>query len=215
MSFQISGSQESIASNGAQFGVETKKLWLFDNDCAHHERKWRSRTPIGHILEHLMELKLFILYLVSNLRKSRVQISKRCSIWSWNEEVMPIWRWLCKAERKCYSCTPFFYCWTRFWSTLWSSNYVYHMSFWSLGSQESSALNGVRFGFETKKLWPFEDKPRKAKAGIFFISQLRNHPLAHERHFAAPVHPFRSCKMGCENSHPPWNPPPVVKMLQA
>ena len=43
--------------------------------------------------------------------------------------------------------------------------------FWILWSQESSASNVVRFGLETKKLWPFEDKPRKAKAGIFFISQ--------------------------------------------
>ena len=33
MSFQILGSQESIASNGAQFGVETKKLWPFEDDC--------------------------------------------------------------------------------------------------------------------------------------------------------------------------------------
>ncbi|RVW58830.1 hypothetical protein CK203_104022 [Vitis vinifera] len=28
------GSQESIASNAARFGVETKKLWLFEDDCA-------------------------------------------------------------------------------------------------------------------------------------------------------------------------------------
>ena len=32
--FQILGSQESIASNGARFGVETKKLWPFEDDCA-------------------------------------------------------------------------------------------------------------------------------------------------------------------------------------
>ena len=34
ISFQILGSQESIASNGARFGVETKKLWPFEDDCA-------------------------------------------------------------------------------------------------------------------------------------------------------------------------------------
>ena len=34
ISFQILGSQESIASNGARFGVETKKLWQFEDDCA-------------------------------------------------------------------------------------------------------------------------------------------------------------------------------------
>ena len=32
--FWISGSQESNASNGAQIGVETKKLWLFEDNCA-------------------------------------------------------------------------------------------------------------------------------------------------------------------------------------
>ena len=32
--FQILGSQESIASNGTRFGVETKKLWPFEDDCA-------------------------------------------------------------------------------------------------------------------------------------------------------------------------------------
>ena len=34
MSFQIFGSHESISLNGARFGVETKKLWPFEDDCA-------------------------------------------------------------------------------------------------------------------------------------------------------------------------------------
>ncbi|RVW58775.1 hypothetical protein CK203_108956 [Vitis vinifera] len=34
ISFQSLGSQESIGSNGARFGVETKKLWPFEDDCA-------------------------------------------------------------------------------------------------------------------------------------------------------------------------------------
>ena len=34
ISFQILGSQESIGSNGTRFGVETKKLWPFEDDCA-------------------------------------------------------------------------------------------------------------------------------------------------------------------------------------
>ena len=107
-------------------------------------------------LDHFLKLKLCVWYLVSKLGKSGVHRFKRCLIWSWNEEVMAVWRWLCKAKRECCSRTPFCYCWTRFWSTFWSSNYAYHISFWSLGSQESSASNGVRFGFETKKLSPFE-----------------------------------------------------------
>ena len=106
--------------------------------------------------DHFPKLISCILYLVSNLGKSGVHSFKRYSIWSWNEEVMAIWRQLCKAERECCSRTPFCYCWIRFWSTFWSSNYAYHIYFWSLGSQESSASNGVRVGFETKKLWPFE-----------------------------------------------------------
>ena len=91
MSFQILGSQESRASNGVQIGVETKKLWPFEDDCANN-------------------------------------------------------------ELKCRSCTPFYNCWTHFWSTSWISNYAYYISFWILGSQESSALNGAWFGFETKML---------------------------------------------------------------
>ncbi|WKA06802.1 hypothetical protein VitviT2T_024683 [Vitis vinifera] len=34
ISFQSLGSQESIGSNGARFGVKTKKLWPFEDDCA-------------------------------------------------------------------------------------------------------------------------------------------------------------------------------------
>nr|CAN67598.1 hypothetical protein VITISV_028894 [Vitis vinifera] len=42
-----------------------------------------------------------------------------------------------------------------------SSNYAYDISFQSLGSQESIASNGMRFGGELKKLWSFEDKRAK------------------------------------------------------
>ena len=38
-----------------------------------------------------------------------------------------------------------------------SSNYACNILFESLGSQESIASNGARFGVETKELWPFED----------------------------------------------------------
>nr|CAN81521.1 hypothetical protein VITISV_000501 [Vitis vinifera] len=34
ISLRSSGSQESNASNGARIGVETKKLWLFEDNCA-------------------------------------------------------------------------------------------------------------------------------------------------------------------------------------
>ncbi|KAL6334563.1 hypothetical protein AAG906_018902 [Vitis piasezkii] len=39
-------------------------------------------------------------------------------------------------------------------STSRSSFHAYYISFQSLGSQESIASNGARFGVETKKLWP-------------------------------------------------------------
>ena len=38
-------------------------------------------------------------------------------------------------------------------STSWSPFYAYYMSFWSSGSQESNALNGMQIGAEMKKLW--------------------------------------------------------------
>ncbi|WKA02174.1 hypothetical protein VitviT2T_020392 [Vitis vinifera] len=84
-----------------------------------------------------------------------------------------------------------------------------------LGSQESSASNGMRFGFETKKLWPFEDErakhQRKFRSHSLIsqgVSQLRNTPLAHECHFAAAQPHFAAAKWaakmapGCEN--PIW-----------
>ena len=58
---------------------------------------------------------------------------------------------------------PFCYCWTHFWSTFWSSNYAYDISFQILGSQESIASNGMRFGGEMKKLWSFKDERAKLR----------------------------------------------------
>ena len=138
--------------------LQKPKLWWKQRKTGEKSQNRAIRT-IGNCWEHFDHFPKFIscvIYLVSKLGKSGVHRFKRYSIWSWNEEVMAVWRWLCKAERECCSRTPFCYCWTRFWSTFWSSNYAYHIYFWSLGIQESSASNGVRFGFETKKLWPFE-----------------------------------------------------------
>ena len=130
ISFRSLGSQESKTSNSTQIGVETKKLRLFEDNYVNNKLKCRNRTPISQLLdtflEHFLELKLCIPYFISNLGKSRVQCFKRCSIWSWNEEVMSVWR-----------------------------------------------------------------QARKAKAGI---SQLQNHPLAHECHFAALYSHFAAAK---------------------
>ena len=100
--FEILGSKESIASNSARFGFETEKLWPFEDDRANHERKCRTSISLllDKFLKHYLELKLRIPYLVSNLGKSGVQSFKRCTIWSWNEEVMVVWRQARKAERE-------------------------------------------------------------------------------------------------------------------
>ena len=46
-------------------------------------------------------------------------------------------------------------------STSWSPFYTYYISFRSLGSQKSNALNSVQIGAETKKLWPLENNRTK------------------------------------------------------
>ena len=68
----------------------------------------------GNFWTHFDQFPKFIsciLYLVSNLGKSKVHSFKRYTIWSWNEEVVAVWRRLCKVERKCCSRTPFCYFW--------------------------------------------------------------------------------------------------------
>ena len=44
-----------------------------------------------------------------------------------------------------------------FWSTSWSPFSTCYIPFQSSGSQESNALNRVRFGAEMRKIWPSED----------------------------------------------------------
>ncbi|KAL6342961.1 hypothetical protein AAG906_016981 [Vitis piasezkii] len=51
---------------------------------------------------------------------------------------------------------------------------------------------------------PFGRVFRSCKTTLWHTSATLQHPR-----------PFRSCKMGCENSPPPQNPPPAAKMLQA
>ena len=49
MSFQSSGSQESNASNGVQFGAETKKLWPIEGNCAKFKRNLALTFPEAKI----------------------------------------------------------------------------------------------------------------------------------------------------------------------
>ena len=93
----------------------------------------------GNCWTHFDHFKKFIScipYFISNLGKSGVQSFKRCSIWSWNEKVMAVWRRMRKAE----------------------------LEFRSRGAISKG------------------------------VSQLRNHPLAHECHFTAPYVHFATAK---------------------
>ena len=51
-------------------------------------------------LERLLESIVYILYIISNFRKSGVQCFKRCANRSWIEEVIAIWRQLHQAEKE-------------------------------------------------------------------------------------------------------------------
>ena len=62
-----------------------------------------------------------------------------------------------------------------FWSTFRSPFSTCYIPFQSSGSQESNALNGVRFGVETKELQPLQADHSKLKEG--FSKVLRNQPF--------------------------------------
>ena len=50
------------------------------------------------LLEHFPKSIFYILYIISKLRKSRIQRFKPCTIWSWNEKDMAFGRQLHQAE---------------------------------------------------------------------------------------------------------------------
>ena len=52
---------------------------------------------------------------------------------------------------------------SHFWSTSWSSNYTFYMSFQSSRSQQSNASNSAWFGVEMKELQPLEANHSKLK----------------------------------------------------
>ena len=148
---------------------------------------------------------------------------------------MAVWRWLCKTVSGNVA-PPFYYCWTRFWSTSWCSNYAYYISFLSLGSQESSSSNGTQFGGEMKKLRPFEDERAKMRGNFAAekpfrrvfrscettlwhtsaISQPPN-PISQLWNGLRKWHPATKIPFGCEmfsqpHSYPLPNPPFAAKM---
>ena len=67
--------------------------------------KFRTKKSDGNIYsdlrtnsEYFLESILYILDIILNLRKSKVQLFKQCADQSWNEEVMAIWKQLHKAK---------------------------------------------------------------------------------------------------------------------
>ncbi|RVW89402.1 hypothetical protein CK203_046880 [Vitis vinifera] len=84
ISFQSLGSQEFIASNGARFGVETKKLWPFEDDCAKLNGNVATAphfATVGHVFGALSGAQIMHTISLLKLRKSGVQCFKRCAIW--------------------------------------------------------------------------------------------------------------------------------------
>ena len=95
---------------------EEFKLWSFVVLCQSQSRMqggkakknltWRIKEDSNSWthFEYFLESISCILYVVSKLGKSEVQHFKRCANWSWNEEVMAIWRQPHQAVRKFRSC---------------------------------------------------------------------------------------------------------------
>ena len=54
------------------------------------ENRGRQLQSYFALLEHFSMSIFYMLYTISNLRKSRIQCFKRCAIWSWNEGVTAI-----------------------------------------------------------------------------------------------------------------------------
>ena len=85
------------------YGVKKKERkhgkWSMKQDSV--AWKFRTQKPDDNIyfdleenLEYFPESILYILYIISNIEKSRVQHFKRCENRSWNEKVMTIWKQL-------------------------------------------------------------------------------------------------------------------------
>ena len=173
MFFRSSGIQESNSSNGVQIRVETKKLWPFEDDYTKLNGNVAAAphfTTFGHVFGALNGAK--IMHTISCFKYWEVRspdlqtvlnLELKRRSYGYSKTTVQTMSW------NVASAPPFRYCWTHFLSTSWSSNYAYHFSFRSLGIQESSVSNGVRFRFETKKLWPFEDEPCTAKAKFFWF----------------------------------------------
>ena len=67
---------------------------------------------------------------------------------------------------------------SHFWSTYQSPFSTCYIPFQSSGSQESNASNRVRFGAETRKIWPSEDNCSRLVRKFHTTPSNFAHPLA-------------------------------------
>ena len=148
--FLSSGSQESNASNGVQIGVETKKLWSLQENwtelsrnfahhysrCEIHSKVRKSqfkvhqfRTPqskvrkISHRAKPPPATRVPFRTPQAHFRTVRNKVRiPQSKVWKFRTMQF-------KVRNSHFKVRKFCYCWTRFWSTSWSSNYEYDMSF--------------------------------------------------------------------------------------
>ena len=173
-------------------------------------------------LEHFLELKLWILCLISNLGKSGVHNLKRCMIWSWNEEVMAVWRRLCKQWAEMSQPHPHFTTVGHIFGALPGAQIIHTICRFEAREFKSPMLQTVHDLELKRRSYVRLKMSAQSWAGI---SQSRRHlegcfaavkpPLGTRVPLHSTVRPFCSCKMGCKNPPPLRNPPPATKMLQA
>ena len=87
-------------------------------------------------LKHFPESILYILYVVLKLGKSGVQHFKHYTYWSWNEEVMAIWRQLHQVEGSFWNSTYEFEIQlvnSKF-SSKWHQFQIHPLPFWCFAS---------------------------------------------------------------------------------
>ena len=96
MSFQ---SNQEMQGRGSEREIHQEAILHADVKSSHAMPNSKDRSCKEN-LDHFLESKFYMLYIISKLEKSEVQHFKRCAIWSWNEEVMAVWRRLRKVEKE-------------------------------------------------------------------------------------------------------------------
>ena len=112
--FSVKNEREFCATLGNELPSQSRGL----EKEIHHEAISHGNAKSSHAmqnskgssckenLEYFLESFVYILYIISKLKKSEVQFFKQCANRSWNEEVMIIWRQLRKIKRNFASPFP-------------------------------------------------------------------------------------------------------------